>query len=331
MTKHLAHYWRNVLIILPIISTALATVIFTFRLYARYLVVHGLRVEDYLMGMGLLCKTYGFSTCVPGNLLPNTGSRIWDLSPEQRLKISLVQWISQKFWPPAQVFVKVSIVLFLHRLLGCVSRFRQVARAVITFVIAWGVTAIVGNTFQCWPVRYFWIKHIEGHCMRGQNTFYIIIGSASVAEDVFILCLPLPIVRKLQTPLQEKIEITLLFSIGCLYVALRITFRGHNANITPSSRVCIFSILRLVELKNYQTDNLTYSSSLTQIWTVVELNMTIICGSLLLMKPLFQSCMRFLRKGIVRFNSKLHSLDTTGVPMTGSSLPESRVDQAESQ
>lgn len=128
------------------------------------------------------------------------------------------------------MFVKVSIVLFLYRLLGCVGRFRQVATAVIIFVIAWGVTAAIGNTFQCWPVQYFWIKHIDGHCMRGQNTFYIIIGSVSVVEDVFILCLPLPIVWKLQTPLREKIEITLLFSIGCLYDALCITFRGHNAN-----------------------------------------------------------------------------------------------------
>ncbi|KAJ5152569.1 uncharacterized protein N7482_009047 [Penicillium canariense] len=65
---------------------------------------------------------------------------------------------------------------------------------------------------------------------------------------------------------------------------------------------CIFSILRLVELKHYRTDNLTYSSSLTQIWTILELDMAIICGSLLLMKPLVQPCMGTLRKGITRLS-----------------------------
>ncbi|KAJ5152570.1 uncharacterized protein N7482_009048 [Penicillium canariense] len=170
-----ADHWRDVLIILPIVATTVATGIFVLRLYARYLVVHGLRIEDLLMGMGLLC-TYGYATYV-------VYCMIWVLPREQRLRITLVidfylkglkiiltgpnqaQWISQKFWPPAQVFVKGSIVLFLRRILGCVARFRQVATGVIIFVIIWGVVALIGNTFQCWPVQYFWIKHIEGHCM----------------------------------------------------------------------------------------------------------------------------------------------------------------------
>lgn len=97
---------------------------------------------------------------------------------------------------------------------------------VIVLVVAWGITAIIGNTFQCWPVQYFWIKHIHGDCMSGQNTFFIIIGSVSLAQDVLILCLPLPIVWKLQTPLRQKIEITLLFSIGCMYA----TNSGQSKN-----------------------------------------------------------------------------------------------------
>lgn len=52
--------------------------------------------------------------------------------------------------------------------------------------------------------------------MSGQNTFFLVIGSLSVVEDVVILCLPLPIVWRLHTPTREKIEITLLFSMGCL-------------------------------------------------------------------------------------------------------------------
>lgn len=125
-------------------------------------------------------------------------------------------WILIKFWPSAQVFVKLSIVLFLRRLFGCNRHFRRATAAVMVFTVAWGLTAIIGNTFQCWPVQYFWIKHIKGNCMSGQNTFYLIIGSLSVVEDVVILCLPLPIVWGLHMPIREKIEMTLLFSIGCL-------------------------------------------------------------------------------------------------------------------
>jgi hypothetical protein len=125
---------------------------------------------------------------------------------------------------------------------------------VIVLVVAWGITAIVGNTFQCWPVQYYWIKHIQGDCMSGQNTFFIIIGSVSLAQDVLILCLPLPIVWKLQTPLRQKIEITLLFSIGCMYAK---NPKQSKTRVLIVYRVCIFSVFRLIALREFQTENLT--------------------------------------------------------------------------
>jgi hypothetical protein len=112
--------------------------------------------------------------------------------------------------------VKVSIVLFLRRLLGSVDRFRHCATAVIVLVVLWGFTAVVGNTFQCLPVQYFWIKHIPGHCMAHQDAFFTTIGALSMAQDVLILCLPFPILWRLQMPMRQKAEITLLFSVGCL-------------------------------------------------------------------------------------------------------------------
>ena len=38
----------------------------------------------------------------------------------------------------------------------------------------------------------------------------------SSAEDILIVCLPLPVVWNLQIPQHEKIELTFLFCIGCL-------------------------------------------------------------------------------------------------------------------
>ncbi|KAJ5999569.1 hypothetical protein N7451_007379, partial [Penicillium sp. IBT 35674x] len=232
------HYWRNVLIIVPIVGTAVATVIFCLRLYARYITVHQLRVEDILMGMGVLC-TYGVAICTIYSAIHGIGlgQSIWVLPRDERRRIALADWVLQKCWPPAQVFIKVSIVLFLRRLLDCLGYFKQLATAVIVLVVIWGTTAIIGNTFQCWPIQYFWIKHISGHCMKGQNTFFLVIGSLSVLGDVLILCLPLPIVWKLHAPMRQKIEITLLFSIGCL--------------------VCVFSIFRLVALRQFQAEDLT--------------------------------------------------------------------------
>jgi hypothetical protein len=62
MTLPAPHYWRNVLIIVPIVGTTLATIVFILRLCCRYVVAHKFRVEDLLMGVGLLC-TYGVAIC----------------------------------------------------------------------------------------------------------------------------------------------------------------------------------------------------------------------------------------------------------------------------
>ncbi|GLA10021.1 hypothetical protein AnigIFM60653_001161 [Aspergillus niger] len=54
MTSEENRYWRNVLTIVPIVGTALATLSYVLRLYSRRFTTAGLKVEDWLMGAGLL-------------------------------------------------------------------------------------------------------------------------------------------------------------------------------------------------------------------------------------------------------------------------------------
>ncbi|CAG8060300.1 unnamed protein product [Penicillium salamii] len=281
---HGPDYWKSVLIVVPIVCTAFAALCFALRIYSRLKVLRGLRVEDVLMGVGLLC-TCGVAACIVYSFLEiGSGRDIWSFPQEQRRQIALANWILTKFWPSAQVFVKISILILLRKLLGSVNWFRRSITGAIIFVVAWGITALVGNTLQCWPVQYFWTREIGGDCMSGQTTFFIIIGALSTVEDIFILCLPLPVVWKLQMPRHEKIELTILFTIGCL--------------------VCIFSILRIVELQRYETSNLTYASSFSLIWAILELDMAIVCGSFLLMKPVLLGCLGVIWKRVSNLGSR---------------------------
>lgn len=75
-----SHYWRDVLIIVPIVGTTIATIFFIIRLSCRYFVAHKLRVEDLLMGMGLLC-TYGVAICVVYCKYSNPLTRRWCINP----------------------------------------------------------------------------------------------------------------------------------------------------------------------------------------------------------------------------------------------------------
>jgi hypothetical protein len=115
-------------------------------------------------------------------------------------------------------FVKISIVVFLKRLLGSVRLYATISNCLIAFIAIWALTAVLVNTFQCKPVQYYYDKSLKGHCMKGQVQFFQAMGSIALIEDVIILCLPIPIVWRLQITFRQKLALTVVFSLGGLYV-----------------------------------------------------------------------------------------------------------------
>ncbi|KAI9924930.1 hypothetical protein MW887_006336 [Aspergillus wentii] len=268
--------WRNVLIVVPLLGAALATVFFFLRVYSRRVSGVGLKTEDFLAGIGLVAS-YGVTVCVIVAAFQGVGKSIWSLPNEQGGRITFVFWLAQTFWPISQLFVKTAITTLLRRLLGSVNRYRTLTTALVVFTVVWCVAAIIGNIIQCIPPQYFWDKTIPGgHCMSGQSAFFMAIGAISLFEDVVLLCLPLPMVWRLQMVRREKAQITVLFLMGSL--------------------ACVFSLLRLVEFHNYGTNKISDHGALESIWTLLELNFATICGSLVLMKPIYQRCMSSLRR-----------------------------------
>jgi hypothetical protein len=121
-------------------------------------------------------------------------------------------------------FVKISIVVFLKRLLGSVRTFAIISNCLIVFIAVWAVVAVLVNTFQCIPVQYYYDKTLKGHCMKGQVKFFQAMGSIALVEDLVILSLPIPIVWRLQMIFRQKIAVTLVFSLGALYVRNKVLF-----------------------------------------------------------------------------------------------------------
>jgi hypothetical protein len=115
-------------------------------------------------------------------------------------------------------FVKISIIVFLQRILGTITSFRVVSNCLIIFIALWAVVALLVNIFQCNPVQFYYDKTLkDGHCMHGQTKFFQAMGSIALVEDVTILLLPVPIVWRLKITTRQKIAVTIVFSLGGLY------------------------------------------------------------------------------------------------------------------
>ncbi|KAJ5996107.1 hypothetical protein N7499_007578 [Penicillium canescens] len=283
MANKVNAYWKNVLTIVPIIGAAVATIIYLLRLYCRRMKALGLLLEDYLMGAGLIIS-YCATAFVIDTAFNGVGLPVASLPKHERLRIQFGSWMIQKFWAPSMAFVKISIVVFIKRLFGSIRAYTIISYCLIAFIALWAVTALLVNTFQCIPVQYYYDKDLDGHCMKGQVQFFQTMGSIALIEDIIILCLPLPVFWNLKINIRQKIALMIVFSLGGL--------------------VCIFSLMRLIEFRNFQVTDLASSSAKESIWTCLELDVAIICGSLPLLNPLVQGLRSTARSGASKYNSQ---------------------------
>ncbi|KAE8359594.1 hypothetical protein BDV27DRAFT_135822 [Aspergillus caelatus] len=265
-------YWGNVVAVVPTVGAALATLIYVLRLIACRMSTVGWRLEDLLMGIGLILS-YGVTAFVIYTAFNGVGVPGNELPQDERIRLQFGSWMIQKFWAPSMAFVKISILVFLKRLLGTVKVVRVGVTCLIVFTMMWAFTELMGNIFQCHPVQYYYDTTLNGHCMPGQTKLFQTSACLSLVEDVIILLLPMPVVWRLRITVQQKIGLTIVFSLGAL--------------------VCIFSLLRVIEFNHFHTDDLASSSAKESVWTALELNVAIICGCLPLFKPLVH---RFLGK-----------------------------------
>ncbi|KAI9038843.1 uncharacterized protein KD926_010176 [Aspergillus affinis] len=258
-------YWGNVLTIVPVVGAAVATFVYILRLVACRMSTFGWRLEELLMGIGLFLS-YGATAFVIYTAFNGVGVPGDELPQDERIRLQFGSWMIQKFWPPSMAFVKLSILVFLRRLLGTLRSIRVGVTCLMVFTVCWALTELFGNIFQCWPVQYYYDTRMNGHCMAGQTKLFQTSAALSLVEDMIILILPMPVVWGLQITTRQKLTLTVVFSLGAL--------------------VCIFSLLRVIEFNNFHTNDLAASSAKESIWTTLELDVAIICGCLPLFKPL---------------------------------------------
>ena len=74
--------------------------------------------------------------------------------------------------------------------------------------------------FQCVPVNAYWDKSIKTAKCINSDAFWYAYAIINIVTDVWILALPMPQIRKLQLPRQEKLGVMMVFALGALLVFL---------------------------------------------------------------------------------------------------------------
>ncbi|KAH9207135.1 hypothetical protein DL95DRAFT_238186, partial [Leptodontidium sp. 2 PMI_412] len=224
----------------------LATIVLLLRLYTRIIIVRKVGIDDLTsLGLGVHIWNVPLTTLSPGFLLIGT--------------------ISCLFYGLSFMCVKLSILLLYLRLSPYKS-FRIAVWVIVATTVSYSFLGSFQFLFNCQPIAKNWDLSItKGKCIYTPKIL-MTHGSINIVTDIAMLLLPIALVRKVNAPMKEKVALACLFMTGTL--------------------VCIISAIRLKALLTLiSSPDVTWVASDYYIWSVLELDIGIICACLSSFKP----------------------------------------------
>ncbi|WYZ35715.1 hypothetical protein EsH8_X_000362 [Colletotrichum jinshuiense] len=130
-------------------------------------------------------------------------------------------------------------------------------------------------TFQCIPINSIWDRYIPGRCLNLTAIGYA-GGSFTVAYDVILIILPIPELLKLNFSTRKKLISIFMLVLG--------------------SFATVASMIRLKYLVFFaHSFDATWDNVEVVIWSTLEMNLVLICGSLPALKPLFDKGFKMVK------------------------------------
>ncbi|KAF3931415.1 hypothetical protein ABW19_dt0202014 [Dactylella cylindrospora] len=239
----------NTSAVLPlfIVFTILTTIVIGLRLWSRYKVAGGIKSFDWMALLGYL--TMGFY---------GGYAAFYDKSWNALRDSYEAKFVLETLYPFAIMAIKLSLLNFFFCMTTwTIMRYSVLATALL--VIGNTLAAFLTLMFQCANLD-FWDHQFAMSCRINPQKFNIAMSAIYIATDVIIWILPMPLVFQLKLYPRERILAVFTFSLGAI--------------------ACIASCFRLHAVTKYMIYTEQSSSSLIiDAWTIVELNLALICAS----------------------------------------------------
>ncbi|KAK2034473.1 integral membrane protein [Colletotrichum zoysiae] len=256
------HLIRIASIALPIVTF----VIFLMRCLSRFMVARKLWWDDWT---ALMAMSFLVVSCVLSNITYRLGFGLhyWDIDPDNGKTILQLFYASQMTYIMILLSAKASVCALYYRIF-CYQWFRLAVRIFFVLLVIHGTLFLFLIMFQCVPISAVWDRSIDGRCL---NLTAISFSGASTAilEDFILILFPIPALMKLSMGPRKRMGLMLLFGFGSFAI--------------------IASIIRLkyLVLFSHSYDPIwDYFNS--SVWSAIEVNSAIICGSLPAIYPLIK-------------------------------------------
>ncbi|ORY59185.1 uncharacterized protein BCR38DRAFT_498924 [Pseudomassariella vexata] len=222
--------------------------------------------DDYIILVSLMCSLAS-SAIMLASCHYGYGKHIVTLTGYERAEALKLFWACQITYKACINLTKISILLLYLRIFAAIRWFRWICIFMAIATAIYCVASIVATIVQCTPIAYAWDKTIQNGQVNVNNLqFWYANAGFSIATDVIILLLPMPLVYTLQIPRIQKVALAFVFMLGVFVV------------ITSCLRVTS------IDMQAKTTDK-TYDIVST-MWTIIEMNVAIVCACLPQIRPL---------------------------------------------
>lgn len=166
---------------------------------------------------------------------------LWEIEPAVFTFNLKLFYIDEAFYLIVLTLTKLAL-LFCYLRIFPQHTFRRVCYVVITWVTLSGIVFLFLQIFQCVPLEYIWEGWLgtwkSAHTCLDVHILAYTAAAMSIAQDVVILIIPMPMLGGLQTSIKLKAEVCVMFSLGffiLLTSCIRLNFIVKFANTTNPS------------------------------------------------------------------------------------------------
>lgn len=234
----------NATLAISVIFPLLAATLVGLRFAARRSKSAAIKSDDWTIVVALIvCIGLGVNS-ICGVVLAGVGLPAAKMSLAQKTSFLKVIYADAFLSMFALAVVKISILLFYKRIFTT-RAFRIVSVCMIALVTSWEIASFFVQLFCEWPISaHFTLKVKPSNIKLQYSPFLLSHGAIDLFFDIVILCLPIPMIWKLQMDVRRKVTLTGIFWLGTLCVVaeiLRIYYLYRYLYIKPNGHINAFS------------------------------------------------------------------------------------------
>jgi hypothetical protein len=213
------------------------------RFWVRVRILRSCGWDDAFILLALICAAVN-TVLVTLSIMHGTGRHMRDLSHEQQIASVKYQLLSQGFHVMSTNWGKVSVALFLVRIISGVKQHKRAMYAGMIFLSIINIGGVYTIYGQCTPTAKAWDNDIKGTCwpagaqrdyaffqgcMYGWTGFLftmLLTGdavAASAFSDLVLAIYPLLTIKDLQMATKVKFGLGFVLSLGIMLVKIPVS------------------------------------------------------------------------------------------------------------